>query len=483
MAQRTTLKKQILLGYLAPAAVVILVCLAVFLKAREVQRAYDNVADGQEVVLASKDLAIEFQSMQRAARGYIIYKNEVSKRSFENARVGYTVKRELLLRLVKDTQQLETMRRIDVAKDELQKSIDEEVTLVDAGQSEKAIEQMRNGRAIQIATEISDLLKKFDLREQDILVQRATVHADGLKALVYLVLASTVLSVLAAAGFAVILANRIGRMVGESISTMTTSTAQIAASVEEHERTVSQQAGSVSETTTTVEELGVSSRQSAGQAESTAIAAKQAFDAARDGTQQANRAVTSMRLMKEKVGSVAEQILRLSDQAAQIGSIAKMVGELAGETNMLALNAAVEAARAGDHGRGFAVVASEVRKLADQTRKSAERANGLVADIQKATNAAVMVTEDGNRTADEVSRNAESVLESFASITNAANRVADNAQQVVLNSKQQAIALEQVTVAMKSLTAGSLQITAGTRQTQLGIGKLAEVATDLQSML
>ena len=91
---------------------------------------------------------------------------------------------------------------------------------------------------------------------------------------------------------------------------------------------------------------------------------------------------------------VADQILRLGEQTTQIGSIANLVKDLATQTNMLALNAAVEAARAGDHGKGFAVVASEVRKLADQSKKSAEEAAALIAEVQKATNSTIMVTEE-----------------------------------------------------------------------------------------
>ncbi len=62
---------------------------------------------------------------------------------------------------------------------------------------------------------------------------------------------------------------------------------------------------------------------------------------------------------------------------------------------MLALNAAVEAVRAGEHGKGFAVVASEIRKLADESRKSAEKIYTLVADIQTSINSTVMATEAG----------------------------------------------------------------------------------------
>lgn len=269
----------------------------------------------------------------------------------------------------------------------------------------------------------------------------------------------------------------------DGVTVMTSSSSEIAATVEQHERTVTQQASAVNETTTTVEELGISARQSADQAESSANAAERAQTLTEKGIVSASRAVESMVGMKSKIASVSDQILRLSQQAIQIGDIAKQVGELATETNMLALNAAVEAARAGDQGKGFAVVASEVRKLADQSKRSAERASTLVNEIQQAINSAVMVTEESSRSADEVAASAKEMTDSFSEIAQAADTVSDSAQQVMLNGKQQAAALSQVTTAMQSLDAAAKQMAAGTEQTKLGIRQLNEVALGLKSII
>src|SRR6185295_5640534 len=96
----------------------------------------------------------------------------------------------------------------------------------------------------------------------------------------------------------------------------------------------------------------------------------------------AQKTIDGMSDLKDKVTAIAAQILKLSEQTSQIGGITDLVSDLASQTNMLALNAAVEAARAGEHGKGFAVVSAEIRKLADQSRKAAERINTLVADVQ-----------------------------------------------------------------------------------------------------
>ena len=483
MTTAMTLKKRIFLGYLLPLTLFAIVSVAIFLQARALQATTDLVRDAQQVTILAQEMQARFQEEGSATRGFILAPEPTIRSAVESARSEFLESRQALEALVNDGEQKQSLRRIDAAYKPLLEHNERLLAQATARDRRDAIDTLGTQRASQLNVALEQALSLFIADERKILGQRVERQTDELQRMVFLVGGATTMAIIISLVVGNLVASRITRNVGDMISSMSASTAEIAAMVDEHERTATQQAAAVNETTTTVDELGASSRQSADQAESTAAIAQQTLDAANDGGRLAAQVSQSMTDLQHKVGSVADQISRLSGQASQIGGIARVVGELANETNMLALNAAVEAARAGEQGKGFAVVASEVRKLAEQSKKSAERVHLVVAEIQKATNSAVMVAEDGTRTASDAVAITQHTLQAFESIANAARNVSVSTQQVVLNSKQQSIALNQVTEAMKSLTAGAVQIATATQQTRQGVQNLDQVARDLKAVI
>jgi len=285
---------------------------------------------------------------------------------------------------------------------------------------------------------------------------------------------------LTAIGAGSVLSRSLSRPISSAVNSIASTAAEMAATVEQYERVTAHQAAAVTQTTATMDELEASFRQSAEQAEVAASKARQALTLTDDGASAVKQTLEGMSSLKSKVEAIAEQILRLSEQTSQIGNITNLVSELANQTNLLALNAAVEAARAGEHGKGFAVVAAEIRKLADQSKKSAERINTLVLDIQNATNATVMATEEGTKTVDAGTYLTHRTAEVFDSLADSITNVYESAQQTLLNVKQQVAAVRQVVEAMEAINNGSKETASGITQTRMAVQQLNNAAQSLQ---
>lgn len=482
MFAKLKLRQRILLGYLAPLLLLIAVMIIVFDSLQEARSAAGEVEQLNRIEDGAYQLQVHLLSLQRSSRGYmLIEKNPQSRRNYESHEQAL-FDLEPLWQTVQDSQQLETLRRIEAQAAEMRKVTRQYIDLVDAGKTEEALALFRTGESLKQVAEMDPLLARFLRRSSELhAAQRARLR-DALGRVQLAIVAGTVGAVLIAIGIGWWLSWALSRRISAYAVQLASATSEIAATVTQHESTASRQAAAASETASTIEELSASSRQSAEQAASAAVLAGDASRSTGEGSATTGQTIAAMSALKEKINLMADHILRLSEQSGQIGNIASLVKDLAGEINMLALNAAVEATRAGEHGKGFAVVASEVRKLADQSKKSAEQTTTLIVEIQKATNSSIMMTEDSARMVADVTRQAEEVGGLFKQLTGMAANVNMNVQQVMFNVKQQSAAFNQVVEATGSISAGARETAAGISQTKLAVEQLNLVVQNLRAL-
>ncbi len=155
------------------------------------------------------------------------------------------------------------------------------------------------------------------------------------------------------------------------------------------------------------------------------------------------------------LSSAIEDIRKASEE---IQSIAKLIDDIAFQTNILALNAAVEAARAGDAGKGFAVVADEVRNLAGKSAEAAKNAVNVIGRCVDAVDQGVKLNRSASESLNQVSDSVQEfsvlvgrVADSSArqandikTVTNGLSRITDTVQSNAATAQESAASSEEI---------------------------------------
>jgi methyl-accepting chemotaxis protein len=255
---------------------------------------------------------------------------------------------------------------------------------------------------------------------------------------------------------------------------------EILATVSEQGSSLTEQSAAISQTSATAEELRAAAEHTAGRAREVAERAQAASKASDEGTDVVDGIVAGMEEIRERVEAIAKDILALSEQTQQIGEITATVDDLAEQSNLLALNATIEAARAGEQGRGFAVVAAEVRNLAELSRQGTGQVRAILSDIQRATNEAVLATEQGIKVVERGRGRAQRAGEVIGQLGDTVRDTAQAAQQIAASAHEQQVAVDQIAVAMREINQATSQFVTGASDSRSAAEGLNGLARELQ---
>ncbi|WP_276735138.1 HAMP domain-containing methyl-accepting chemotaxis protein [Bacillus sp. (in: firmicutes)] len=209
-------------------------------------------------------------------------------------------------------------------------------------------------------------------------------------------------------------------------------------------------------------------------------------DKAEIGSKSVNKMLDQMKFIDTSVDSAGNGLQALVESTAEISDISSLITNISEQTNLLALNAAIEAARAGEQGKGFAVVAEEVRKLADETNKSANHIQSVVTTIQ---NESIETVNNIKLVQENVSSGialSQETTGNFNEILNLVEQVTSQIQEVAAATQQLTSGVEVIQHTVHALAAGTKETSANTeavaKASQEQLNSMEEISYAAESL-
>lgn len=355
---------------------------------------------------------------------------------------------------------------------------------------QNALSLYENGMQKRSLTAIWDSQSKriFDLQSvQNKLLEESKIRGEKLKyakvieffsILILVSMGVVIAAILLGASF-----KSIVKKLQEEIIILSTAGNEIKTSISEASSGTSETAASVTETTTTVEELKQTAEIAADKAKKVAEVSNDAINILNTGEKNLEKTIEGMLHIQNGMSTISESIIKLSEHSQSIGKIIDSVNELAEQSHLLAVNAAIEAAKAGEQGKGFSVVAQEVRSLAEQSKQATIQVRSILSDIQNATSAAVMATEEGTKAVNNGVEMSNQIGISIQSLSEGINKVSEASSQIALSSEQQLVGVSQVNVAMANIREATEQHVEHMRLIERAIEGMNNVGASLKDLV
>ncbi|WP_432662015.1 methyl-accepting chemotaxis protein [Wukongibacter baidiensis] len=242
----------------------------------------------------------------------------------------------------------------------------------------------------------------------------------------------------------------------------------------------------VEEATASVQEIASGTMIVSKESQNVAKNSEEVLKTTNHGTEKLRDVVAAIDRVKHSSDNMYDIIGELNDSSKQISEIISIITSISEQTNLLALNAAIEAARAGDHGKGFAVVAEEVRKLAEESKESAEKISLLINEIEDKTGIAYRTMKEEQELVEMSVEKANETSTEFNKILQLIEETVNKIKTISDSAVQQSEMVNQMTAAMNEISETTQNSAASTQQismeVQEQVSTFEEIGASIEEM-
>lgn len=300
--------------------------------------------------------------------------------------------------------------------------------------------------------------------------------------------------------------------ISEISGQLAASSEELTAGTEQNAKTVEHVVGLVQDAQTGAENQAAVSVESAKTMEEMSLGIRKIAQAAGTIVESSVQTDDDVRFGSEKVGLVSRQMeeihrstresadlmQKMNDLSAEVAGMSSAITDIAVQTNLLALNAAIEAARAGEEGRGFSVVAGEVRKLAEQSRVTAEKIQLSIAqmtelteqvyevmngDVTESVNRGISVTEEAQSAFRQIEASTKQIAEQIHEVSAITEQMSASADEIAESVAQIADTSAKSLDSFQSVTAATQEQLASMEEISSASDGLARMATDMHEKI
>ena len=271
--------------------------------------------------------------------------------------------------------------------------------------------------------------------------------------------------------------------IGESSQRLSQGAERINTAAHEVAVASQRQADSTQAMASAIEEMTVSVTHISDRANDTQQSSRASVALSDDGFARIQVASNEINEIASTVSDASARIGKLEERARQISSIAGVIKDIAGQTNLLALNAAIEAARAGEQGRGFAVVADEVRKLAERTSVATVEIEEMISGIQSDTVQVVGVMGEALPQIEAGVSAAGGAAESLQKIKEGAEATLASISEVADATKEQSVASNSIAQRVEQIAQMVEETSAAMQSTADTADEMNRIAADLSQLV